>query len=172
MSVERVFAGLGSNVDREVWIPRGVTLIRAAFTGVVVSSVYESAAVGFSGDDFYNLVVGFDCDESPQALAAHLRSIEEACGRHPGSRRFAPRTLDVDLILYGDRVERGYGYRVPREDILNYAFVLAPLAEIAPEQQHPVLRESFAALWEGFDKRSQPLRTAMLALPGSSSSSA
>lgn len=153
----RVYVSIGSNIERAASIRAGVQALRARYGAVLLSSVYDTEAVGFEGDDFYNLVAGFDTADDVHAVAAHLRDIEARCGRTRGSARFAPRTLDMDLLLYDDLVLDESELRLPRDEILKYAFVLGPLAEIAGGERHPVLGTRFAALWREFDGARQPL---------------
>ena len=112
--------------------------------------------MGFEGDDFLNLVFGFRTAESPEAVVAELERLHRLAGRVRGSERFAPRTLDLDLLLYGDAILAGE-IRVPREDILKYAFVLGPLAELAPDLKHPVTGQTMAELWSCFNRERHPL---------------
>jgi 2-amino-4-hydroxy-6-hydroxymethyldihydropteridine diphosphokinase len=160
----RVYVSIGSNIDREQHVPAAVRALWKRFGELLVSRVYESPAVGFAGPPFYNLVVGFDTDERPEAIAEDLRAIEIRAGRQRQTDKFAPRTLDLDLLLYGERVSRVNGLELPRDEILRYAFVLAPLAELAGSHRHPVTGERFADLWARFDRLSQPLRPVCLAL--------
>jgi len=154
----RVWVSIGSNVDRERHVRGSVEELRARFGELVVSPVYESRAVG-SGEapPFYNLVVGFDTRESVDTLAACFREIEHAHGRRRSSDKFAPRTLDVDLLIYGGLVLRMDGLEIPRGEITRYAFVLRPLADVAGQERHPVLGRTYAELWEAFDAGEQPL---------------
>jgi 2-amino-4-hydroxy-6-hydroxymethyldihydropteridine diphosphokinase len=119
---------------------------------LTVSSIYESDAVGFSGDAFHNLIVGFDSDLDVKAVAKQLRQIELDNGRTRDSQKFSARTLDLDLILYGDLIISDGRLQIPRDEIEKYAFVLEPLAEIAPAATHPVSGVSYGELWEKFDK--------------------
>lgn len=160
----RVHVSVGSNLERERWTRRAVALLRERFGRLRISPVYESAAVGFEGDPFYNLVAGFDTALTPAEVAAALRDIEACCGRDPSSRRFAPRKLDLDFILYGALVERGADYRLPRPELLEYAFMLGPLADIAPDEQHPLDGRTYAQLWAAFDRDAAPIRPVELAL--------
>jgi 2-amino-4-hydroxy-6-hydroxymethyldihydropteridine diphosphokinase len=122
-----------------------------------LSSVYESEAVGFEGDAFYNMVVSFDTSDSVDQVIKSLSEIEETRGRQRGSERFTSRTLDLDLLLYGNLVASGEGYHVPRDEIPRYAFVLWPLSELEPAMKHPQTGQTFLAMWDDFDKRNQPL---------------
>jgi 2-amino-4-hydroxy-6-hydroxymethyldihydropteridine diphosphokinase len=148
----RVYVSIGSNIDRCASIRAGVRALRSRFPDLRLSSVYESRAVGFSGDDFYNLAAAFDTDADVREVAAALRLTEAECGRvrQPATKGYVSRTLDVDLLLYGDLVMEEGALRVPRGEILEHAFVLAPLAEIAPQQLHPVLGRSYSELWAEF----------------------
>ena len=145
----QVYVSVGSNIDRESMVRSGIVALGYAFTELLKSSVYESIAVGFEGDNFYNLVVGFEADD-PHQVARTLRDIEQAHGRHRNEKKFAPRTLDLDLLLFDHEDLHDQGLDVPRAEITRYAFVLGPLAEIAPQELHPVLRKSYAQLWSEF----------------------
>ena len=153
----KVFVGIGSNIDREASVRAGVADLRQKYGALRLSSVYESEAVGFEGDAFYNLVAAFDTSDSVDQVSASLSEIEEAHGRVRGSERFSSRTLDLDLLLYGDLVASGEGFHVPRDEIPRYAFVLWPLSELEPMMRHPQTGETFSAMWEDFDKRNQTL---------------
>jgi 2-amino-4-hydroxy-6-hydroxymethyldihydropteridine diphosphokinase len=154
----RVYIGVGSNVDPEANIRQGIQLLRRAFGDLIVSPVYESPAVGFAGNNFYNLVVGFDTALKPQALIQELHTIELQCGRERNAPRFSPRTLDLDLLLYGDWVLHEEKLELPRRDILEYAFVLRPLADIAADLLHPVSGQRIEDLWQRFERNAQPLQ--------------
>jgi 2-amino-4-hydroxy-6-hydroxymethyldihydropteridine diphosphokinase len=153
----RVYVSIGSNIGREQNIRAGVADLKTRFGPLLLSSVYESEAVGFAGDSFYNLVAGFDTALTPLQVAAELRAIEERHGRMRDGPRFSSRTLDIDLLLYDDLVLHEGKLQIPRDEITKNAFVLWPLAEIAPQLEHPQLGVSYGALWESFDRQSQPL---------------
>lgn len=152
------YIGIGSNIDREQHIADGLQDLRNEFGNLKVSGVYESAPIGFAGDAFYNLVVGFDTTLTADAVVRKLRAIEVAHGRPADSKKFSSRTLDLDLLLLGDRVIDNGRLKLPRDDIVRYPFVLQPLAEIAPTQRHPVLQQSFAELWQRMAKTAGPLK--------------
>lgn len=160
----RVWISLGSNVDREGAVRGAVRELRQRYGSLLVSPVYESAAVGFEGEPFYNLVVGLDTEQSVGQICRELLDLETALGRVRGPEKFAPRTLDADLLLYGDWVIDEGACRLPREEILNYAFVLRPLADVGGDLLHPVLGRSFRALWAEFPQAEQPLRPVALDL--------
>jgi len=157
--MSRVYVSIGSNVDREANIRAAVMELRQRYGALRVSTVYESKPVGFEGERFYNLVVGFDTDEGMREVARTLRAIEVRRGRVRDAPRFSSRTLDLDLLLYDDLVlNEDHGLELPRGEITRYAFVLRPLAELAGDRLHPVDGRSFADLWGRFDKAVQPLR--------------
>ncbi|MGZ5007510.1 MAG: 2-amino-4-hydroxy-6-hydroxymethyldihydropteridine diphosphokinase [Methylobacter sp.] len=148
----RGYISIGSNIDKDKHILASLLALEQAFGKLTVSSIYESEPVGFTGDTFYNLVVEFDSDQDVKEVAKQLRQIELDNGRTRDSQKFSARTLDLDLILYGDLVINDGRLRIPRDEIEHYAFVLEPLAEIAPDLKHPVSHQSYAELWDKFDK--------------------
>lgn len=152
----RIYISLGSNIEREHHIRAGLDALHAEFGELTVSRVFESEAVGFAGRPFYNLVVGADTDLPLATLCQRLRAMEFAHGRESGAKKFAPRTLDLDLLLYGDLV-CDVPVALPRGEILTNAFVLWPLAELAPSLRHPVDGRTLDELWQGYDKASQRL---------------
>jgi len=152
-----IHVGVGSNVKREHNIRSGVNALHERFRKVEMSTVYESAAVGFDGAPFYNLVVRFETELSIDALAVTLRQIEDAHYRDRTLSSFGPRTLDIDLLLYDDEVLHQGKLQLPRDEIEKNAFVLRPLAELSGELIHPVSGESLAAMWQQFDHTLQPL---------------
>lgn len=148
----RGYISIGSNIDKDKNIPASLRALEQAFGNLTVSSIYESDPVGFTGDAFYNLIVGFDSDLEVKKVAKQLRQIELDNGRTRDSKKFSARTLDLDLILYGDLVINDGRLQIPRDEIERYAFVLEPLAEVAPTMKHPISHISYAELWEKFDK--------------------
>lgn len=152
-----VYVSAGSNVDPEHNLRFACAELRRRFGSIDVSSVYRNAPVGFSGDDFLNLVLRFRTGESPETVIAELERLHRLAGRIRGSARFAPRTLDLDLLLYGSAVLPDPPVRVPRSDIGDYGFVLGPLAELAPGLRHPVTSETMAAMWARFDRQRHPM---------------
>jgi 2-amino-4-hydroxy-6-hydroxymethyldihydropteridine diphosphokinase len=150
--VTRGYISIGSNINKDEHVPASLLALEQLFGELMISSIYESEPVGFTGDVFYNLVVGFDSDLEVKVVAKQLRQIELDNGRTRDSRKFAARTLDLDLILYGDLIINDGRLQIPRDEIEHYAFVLEPLAEIAPDLKHPVSHISYAELWDQFDK--------------------
>lgn len=153
----RVYVSIGSNIERDANIRGGVADLQRHFGELTLSRVYESEAVGFDGDNFFNLVAAFDTDEDVLAVAKILHEIENDHGRTREGPRFSSRTLDIDMLLYDDAVLKEGKLELPRDEITKNAFVLWPLAEIAPALKHPVLQRSYAELWADFDKEKQPL---------------
>ena len=142
-----VYIGLGSNVDREKNIVLAVRELRKVFGELELSPVYESAAVGFDGSDFLNLVAAFDPENDVEEVVKTLRAIEDDLGRDRTQPRFSPRPIDLDILTYGECELDQPGIQIPRHEILQNAFVLRPLKDIAPEVLHPVLKQSYAELW-------------------------
>jgi 2-amino-4-hydroxy-6-hydroxymethyldihydropteridine diphosphokinase len=151
--VTKVYVSIGSNIDRERHVMAALDALADTFSGLEISSVYESEAVGFVGDHFLNLVAGFDTTLPVRELSVCLRDIEHENGRKRGLERFSGRTLDIDILTYGDCVGDMDGVVLPRPEILDNAFVLLPLAEIAPDSTHPAKRQTFAALWQTYNKQ-------------------
>ncbi|MBF2759784.1 MAG: 2-amino-4-hydroxy-6-hydroxymethyldihydropteridine diphosphokinase [Ectothiorhodospiraceae bacterium AqS1] len=154
--MNQVFVGIGSNIRPEYHVPRAILELQASFGKVRTSGVYESPAIGFDGPAFHNLVALFRSDLDAKALVGALRAIERRCGRmrDPSQTNLRSRTLDIDLLLLGDLMLRSAdGFELPHPDILEYPFVLAPLAEIAPDDRHPANHRSFGELWREFENR-------------------
>jgi len=154
----RCWISIGSNQERERCIRGAVQALRERFGALLLSSVYESEAVGFEGAPFLNLVAGIDSDAPVAQLIATLHAIEDTFGRVRGPNRFAPRTLDLDLLTYGDLVGRIDGYTLPRDEILQAAFVLGPLAEVAAQENHPAVGRPYGELWRAGERSIPPLR--------------
>ena len=154
----RVYLGVGSNIERERYITAGLDALQGLFGDVALSSVYDGAAVGFDGQPFLNLVVGVDTDLGVGELARRLRHIEVEHGRPANATRFSSRQLDIDILTYGADTGVIDGVELPRGEILENAFVLCPLAELAPQEIHPVEGRSYSELWRAYDRASQPLK--------------
>lgn len=153
----RVYLGLGSNIDRERHLRAALRELEERFGVLLISPVYESVAVGFEGDNFYNLVVGLDTDLSVGELSLLLRAIEDANGRVRGGPKFSARTLDIDILTYGNACGEIEGVQLPRDEVLKNAFVLRPLADIAGQDRHPETTRPFAEHWDAYDQQRQKL---------------
>ncbi len=149
----RACLSLGSNIDPEANLRSAVAALRARFGDVAVSDAYVFPAVGFDGGDFLNAAAVIETDLDPQALNAWLHALEDAHGRDRSGPRFGNRTLDIDIVLYDDLVLDGPGHlRLPRDE-LRHAFVLKPLAEIAPDVVVPGTQRALGALWAEHPQR-------------------
>ncbi|WP_455375446.1 2-amino-4-hydroxy-6-hydroxymethyldihydropteridine diphosphokinase [Kaarinaea lacus] len=145
----QVYISIGSNINREEMIRSCIKSLNEVFGDVTRSSVYESISVGFEGDNFLNMVVGFSADDHVD-LIKKLRDIEQAHGRTREEKKYASRSLDLDLLLFDNEDLHDKGIDVPRAEILNYAFVLGPLAELIPDSVHPITGKTFADMWSEF----------------------
>jgi 2-amino-4-hydroxy-6-hydroxymethyldihydropteridine diphosphokinase len=152
-----IYISLGSNINREKNTRAGVAALKQAFGKLTLSAVYESASVGFEGDAFYNMVISCEVDTPVHKTNKILQKIEDDNGRDRSGPRFSSRTLDLDLLLYDDLQLNEKGLKLPRDEILKNAFVLWPLAEIAPDLKHPETRSSYAELWSAFDKTKESI---------------
>lgn len=152
----QAWLSLGSNQQPEAHLRAAAAALRERFGVVRFSPVYRSVAVGFDGPDFLNAAAALETDLEPQALAAWLHALEDAQGRRRDVPRFSSRTLDIDLLLYDDRVLTGPGnLRLPREDLVEQAFVLRPMLDLAPTLRHPVLGKTLLQLWQARDEVKQ-----------------
>ena len=155
----RVYIGIGSNIDKHLHIPQVIEELRAEFGEITVSPVYQTTAVGFEGEDFYNLVVGLNTRQTPQEMFRYLRALEAVHDRkRTGGNQYIARTLDLDQLLYDDQQIDDGTLNIPHDDVVRYAFVLKPLADIAPDLIHPVLQKSMQVLWQEFDQDSIQMR--------------
>lgn len=153
----RVYISIGSNIEAEKNVRFAIDALKNHYGDITLSSVYESEAVGFDGDNFLNLVAALDTEDDVFTVAKTLREIEDRHGRDRSGPRFSARTVDLDLLLYDDLVIHQDKLDIPRQEIIKNAFVLWPLAEIAPQQVHPENQKTMTELWDAFDKDSQRL---------------
>ncbi|TVQ37442.1 MAG: 2-amino-4-hydroxy-6-hydroxymethyldihydropteridine diphosphokinase [Wenzhouxiangella sp.] len=145
------YLGLGSNQNAERNMASGIAELKETFGSVQVSPVYRSAAVGFSGEDFLNAAACIRTDWDVGKLKAWLTDLENRHGRDRSQPKFSDRSLDIDILLHGNKVGQFDGLELPRDEILKYAHVLKPLADIAPELKHPITGKSFARHWAEFE---------------------
>jgi 2-amino-4-hydroxy-6-hydroxymethyldihydropteridine diphosphokinase len=154
----RVYLSLGSNLEPRRHLVAAIAALRERVGEIDVSPAYRSQSVGFDGADFVNLAVGLDTDLSPEALNDWLHALEDRHGRRRDVPRYSDRTLDIDIVFYDALVIDGPGHlQVPRNE-LQHAFVLQPIADIAPDFRHPVSGASMAELWAAFPQRHEPLQ--------------
>lgn len=158
-----VLISVGSNIDAAANTRAGVKLLRQKYGELQLSSVVETSAVGFDGDNFLNCVVGFRTSLPAADIAEGLKDIERICGRRRVSQKFSARTLDLDLLLYGVLTLDDQGMDVPRREIEKYPFVLAPLAELMPLAKYPragnFFGQTYAEMWANFSRDRAGLTT-------------
>jgi len=164
----QIYISLGTNINRDFYLRQGLSALQQAFGELILSSLFESEAVGFMGSSFYNMVIGITTELSIEDVAKTLRDIEYANGRELNAKKFSPRTLDLDLLLYDDLV-LAQPAQIPRDEITKNAFVLWPLAEIAAQLKHPILQQSYQQLWQEYDQGSQQLKKIPFSWPENSS---
>lgn len=148
----RVYISVGSNIDRERYITVALDALADWFGDLAISPVYESEAVGFDGSPFFNLVVAVETDLPVAELSRRFKQLEADNGRHRNAPKFSARTLDLDILTYDGLTGCVDGVELPRAEILRNAFVLRPLADIAPEDRHPVCLQSYRELWQAYDR--------------------
>lgn len=143
----RVFVGIGSNIDPENNFSQAFTLLEKHFSPINISPIYQCQAVGFEGDLFLNAVIEFHSDQPLERVASQLHAIERQFDRYKQSPKYRSRKLDLDLLLFGDLILHDEQYEIPRSDITKFAFVLKPLADLAPQLTHPQLKITMDELW-------------------------
>ncbi len=148
----KIYISIGSNTNRQFHIQAAVSALQQHFGQLQLSSVYESEAVGFAGDAFYNLVAAAKTSLPVADCIALFKQIEDRYGRDRTAARFSGRTLDLDLLTYDDMICQR-PVELPRAEITENAFVLLPLAELAPQDIHPLTGLSYATLWQQYDKQ-------------------
>ncbi|MBA6291856.1 2-amino-4-hydroxy-6-hydroxymethyldihydropteridine diphosphokinase [Colwellia sp. MB3u-70] len=160
----KIYISLGSNINRQHYIEQGLYALTEVFGSLTLSSLFESEAVGFAGKAFYNMVAGVNTELTLAEVAATLRKIEFAHGRSQAAKKFSPRTLDLDLLLYDDIIADSPA-QIPRDEISKNAFVLCPLAEVAGPLTHPIIGQCYDELWQQYDKSQQKLKTVAFMWP-------
>lgn len=148
--MSRVYIGVGSNIERETHIRSALDRLSEIFGTLTISPVYESEAIGFAGDAFFNLVIGIDTDLNIEELLNLLRAIEAEHGNRGNLPKFSARSLDLDLLTYGSHCGVFADITLPRADIVDYAYALWPLTDIAGDELHPALLISYRTLRQQF----------------------
>jgi 2-amino-4-hydroxy-6-hydroxymethyldihydropteridine diphosphokinase len=148
----KVFLNLGTNIERDHNIRSGLKCLKEVFGDLRVSSIYESEPVGFDGSCFYNMAVLIETQLSVLEVINELKSIEDRHGRTRGGKHFAPRTLDIDVVCYGNLHGVYEGVELPRAELYYNGFVLWPMAELAPETIDVKTGLSYEALWQNNKK--------------------
>jgi len=153
----QVYVAAGSNIEPERHLAMAARELERQFPDVRFSPWYRNRAVGFEGEDFVNFAAGFATELSVADVLARLHAIEALCGRAREAPRWAPRSMDLDILLYGDRVCHEPHLKLPRPDLLKRAYMLGPLAALAPDVIHPTERQTIGELWRRFDRAAHPL---------------
>ena len=145
-----VYVAAGSNVEPEENLARALDELEQAFGDLAISPAYRNEAVGFAGPDFINLVVGFRTVEAPGEVKQTLERIEALCGRPRTAPKWGPRSMDLDILMYDQVVSDEPALVLPRPDLLRRAFMLKPLADLAPDLRHPTQHRTIGELWAEF----------------------
>ena len=159
--MSKAYLSLGSNIEPERHLRAAIVALRARFGDVVVSPIYRFPAVGFDGPDFLNAAAIVESDLDAHALVDWLHALEAQNGRVRGPVKFNDRTLDIDLVYFGDLVLDTPQLQLPRPE-LRHAFVLRPLADIAPAFVDPVRGETLANMWRAHPDHDASLQTVAL----------
>ena len=144
------YLGLGSNVNARAHIAAGISALREKFSDVRLSPAYQTAAVGFDGDDFINLTASIDTGLQPIELKNFLNDLEDRHGRLRDVPKFSDRTLDIDILLFDDLYLLSPVLEIPRPEIMKFAHVLKPLADLAPDLVHPISRKTIDEIWRDY----------------------
>jgi 2-amino-4-hydroxy-6-hydroxymethyldihydropteridine diphosphokinase len=152
-----VYVAAGSNIQPELNLRSAISALKRRLGDLRISKAYRNKAVGFEGPDFINLVIGFETELTLTEVLSVLQAVEGLCGRPRKAPKFEPRSMDLDLLLYGDMVCATHAITLPRPDLIKKAYMLGPLTELAPELVHPTLKQTMADLWKGFDQADHPM---------------
>jgi 2-amino-4-hydroxy-6-hydroxymethyldihydropteridine diphosphokinase len=158
-NLHKVFVSLGSNMGDKLANCRKAVAALNALEGTrvaAVSSFYKTEPVDYTAQDwFVNAVVQLDTDLAPQELLDRLKAIQRRAGRMQDAVRFGPRIIDLDILLYDDRVIRTAGLEVPHPRMHKRRFVLRPFCDIEPNTRHPILKATVKDLLEQLDDDAQ-----------------
>ena len=153
-----VFVAAGSNIEPLRHLKAALAGLERSYAPLKISPAYQNKAVGFEGDDFVNLVVGFTTNESLEAVRTRLQEIETDCGRPRNAPKWAPRSMDLDILLFGDEVRNEPGLIVPRPDLVKRPYMLKPMCDIASNLKHPTLNKPMCELWDALDGKEHAMR--------------
>ena len=149
----KIHINIGSNQNREANIAGAIDYLKLNFADIKISDIFESPAEGFEGDNFYNMGVNASTALSVEDVNAVLKNIEKTFGRNRAQPKFSSRVIDLDLVTYDDVID--LNANLPRDDILKYSFVLAPLAQLSGDDVHPLAKQTYQQLWQSFQTDNQ-----------------
>jgi 2-amino-4-hydroxy-6-hydroxymethyldihydropteridine diphosphokinase len=161
--VTTVLVAAGSNVEPLVNLSKALAALSRQYPGLRTSTAYRNPAVGFSGEDFVNLVLAIDTDEEVRTVMERLHAAEALCGRERHAPKWAPRSMDLDVLLYGARICDEPGLVLPRPDLVRRAYMLGPAAELEPAMRHPTLGLTLEELWREFPREAHAMHPVALA---------
>jgi 2-amino-4-hydroxy-6-hydroxymethyldihydropteridine diphosphokinase len=153
-----VYVAAGSNIQPETNLRSALSALKRRVGDLRVSRAYRNSSAGFDGPDFVNLVIGFETELTLTEVLSILQAVEGLCGRARKAPKFEPRSMDLDLLLYGEMVCATHAITLPRPDLIKHAYMLGPLAELAPALVHPTLKQTIGDLWKAFDQTAHPLK--------------
>ncbi|HEX2585284.1 MAG TPA: 2-amino-4-hydroxy-6-hydroxymethyldihydropteridine diphosphokinase [Steroidobacteraceae bacterium] len=158
-----VYVAVGSNIEPQMNIQTALSALKRRIGTFTASRAYRNASQGFEGPEFINMVIGFETELTLTEVLSILQAVEGLCGRPRKAPKFAPRTLDLDLLLYGDMTCSTPAVTLPRPDLIKRSYMLGPLAEIAPNRVHPTLKQTIGDLWKEFGQATHQLEPVVLA---------
>lgn len=157
-----VYVAAGSNIDPLRHLQAALASLERSYAPLKISPAYRNKAVGFEGEDFVNLVVGFSTNDSLERVRTRLQDIETDCGRPRDAPKWAPRSMDLDILLYGTEVRNEPGMIVPRPDLVKRPYMLKPMSDIAPEVLHPTQQRTMSELWHAFEGKDHAMTVVKL----------
>ncbi|WP_375751422.1 2-amino-4-hydroxy-6-hydroxymethyldihydropteridine diphosphokinase [Vibrio sp. HN007] len=144
------YIGVGTNIERKKHVKAAIQELSKIDKSLIVSPIYECKAVGFNGPVFYNLVIRLNTAFTLTEFSHCLRNIEFSWGRKENAQKYQDRTLDLDILLFGEQVSKA-NPEIPRNDIYKYPFVIQPLYDLAPDLVVPGSGERVREIWAGMD---------------------
>ena len=149
--MSKVFVSIGTNINKEYNLRSCLNVLQQIFRNVIKSSVYQSATVGFEGEDFYNMVVSFETTLTPSNINQVFFEVEKKHGRKRGENQFVSRELDLDHLLYDDLIIDEDGVYLPHRDLSKHSYILKPIVEIASDLVHPKIGKNVSELLQNLD---------------------